>query len=360
MPSLTIGHFPYQPGHNPYQRLFADALESAGLNVLRIPPRKAWPIHFALSHPADLIHMDWPHDFYRGRTPLRQLVKRIMYRTGLRKLKGRPLVWTAHNLVCHDATQAQRRYEQSMIQALVDCCDGVMVLSEAAGQLLRATYRLPASARVAVVPHGHYIDVYPNEIAPEAARRQLGIAPAARVVLSLGRMRRYKGLVHLVEAFAAAAGGADVLVLAGAAPDAGLVADLRDAARRTGLGDRVRIHPELVKDELLQVYFNAADVVALPFREILNSGTALLAMGFGRCLVAPEMGSIPEVACPTAYFGYSPDDPDGLAAALAGALSLPDLHRRGLAAREFVRSRYGWDEIGRKARALYEEIVGRS
>ena len=359
MSDITIGHFPYKPGFNPYQRLFAESLEAAGLTVIRIPPRKFMPLHFALSYPMDLLQMDWPHDWYSGRTRLLTAAKRIMYFLGLRKLKRRSCVWTAHNLISHDAPGAA--YEIRMMQKLIDCCDGIIVMSKAAEVALRETYRISATTHVAVIPHGHYIDAYPNDILRDQARRKLDISSAARVVLFLGRILRYKGVDVLLDAFCEVAHEGDILVLAGPAGDAKFAGELQRKAReRSPVDPELRIQAGLVPDDELQVYFQACDLVALPFRRILNSGGLLLAMSFGRCVVAPRMGSIPEVACPEAYFGYDPKDPDGLATALRLALDQPDLLERGAASMQFARERYDWSDIGRKVRAMYEEILGRS
>ena len=348
---LTIGHFPYSPGFNPYQRLFSESLEAAGLSVVRIPNRKLLPIHFALSHPIDLLHMDWPHSFYIGRNWLATRIKRWMYALGLRRLARFPLVWTAHNLAAHDAAGAAD--ERTMIQRLIDRCDGVVVMSDAAERLLRQTYRISEATRVAVIPHGHYIGAYANEITPEAARAELDIAPAARVVLLLGRIRPYKGADLLIRAFRQVAREGDVLLLAGPVSPAELSRELSDLAASPGRGE-VRFDGRLVPADRLQVYFNACDLVALPFRKILHSGSLLLAMSFGRCVVAPRIGSIEEIACPRAYFGYDADD---LASALSAALDRDDLLAAGREAMAFARQHYSWPDVGRKARALYEQIL---
>ena len=345
---LTVGHFPYSPGFNPYQRLFSESLESAGLRVVRIPNRKILPIHFALSHPIDLLHMDWPHSFYIGRNWLATRIKRAMYALGLSRLKRFPLVWTAHNLAAHDAAD-----DRTMIQRLIDRCDGIVVMSTAAERLLRETYRVSEATRVAVIPHGHYIDAYPNDITPASARAELNIAPAARVVLLLGRIRPYKGADLLIRVFRQVARDGDVLLLAGPVGSGRLSRELSDLAASPGRGE-VRFDGQLVPADRLQVYFNACDLVALPFRRILHSGSLLLAMSFGRCVVAPRIGSIEEIACPHAYFGYDADD---LPSALSAALDRDDLLAAGRDAMAFARQHYGWPDVGRKARALYEQIL---
>ena len=45
-----------------------------------------------------------------------------------------------------------------------------------------------------------------------------------------------------------------------------------------------------IPDAELQVWLRAADVVVLPFRDILTSGSAILALSFGRAVVAPALG----------------------------------------------------------------------
>lgn len=51
---------------------------------------------------------------------------------------------------------------------------------------------------------------------------------------------------------------------------------------------------------------NAADAVVLPFENVLSSGLALLAMTFGRGLVAPEIGCVEALLNPGGGIGYDP------------------------------------------------------
>lgn len=352
---LTVGHFPYDPGFNPYQRLFADALKAAGLNVLRIPNRKFFPIQRALSQPIDLMHMDWPESFYDGRNWLATRVKRAMYFGGLRKLKRFPLVWTVHNLVRHDRGG---REDIEMVQRLVDCCDGIMVMSKAVEALFRETYRVSDRTRVVVVPHGHYIDAYPNTVSSERARELLKISVGSRVVLHFGRLQPYKGTDLLIHVFSRLARRGDVLLVAGPATDQHLVAHLKDlAARECPTGAEIRFDVRVVPVEETQNYYQVCDLVAMPFRSVLNSGSLVLAMSFGRCVVAPRVGGVPELVCPEGYFGYDVDDADGLFGALAVALQCDDLPARGRQSRDFVRRRNSWEEIGETLRLLYDEIL---
>ena len=353
---LTVGYFRFEPGINPYQNLFARALEQAGLTVDRIGPRKCFPIHFALSRTIDLLQMDWPDTLFAARNAPATWVKRRMYYSGLRRLKNFPLVWTVHNLVGHDAANADDH--RRMTQLLIDRCRGIIVMSQAAQKLLRESYRVAERTKVAVIPHGHYIDAYQNVITRARAREAFSLKEGGRMVLFLGSLRPYKGVEELIDAFAALARPGDLLVLAGPALEPAYREQVRSlAASRSPAGAEIRVVPDMIPDDMLQVYYNAADLVALPFRNILNSGTALLAQSFARCVVAPAIGSLPEVLCDEGFFGYDPGKPSALVDALRGALARNDLLDRGLLAREYVRTRYDWGMIGRKVKELYEQVV---
>ena len=85
MKNLTVNYFPYKPGSNPYQRLFADCLENSGITINRIAPKKIFPLYFASQGEPDFIHLDWPHDFYAGRNIFTRTLKTLMYYAGLEK-----------------------------------------------------------------------------------------------------------------------------------------------------------------------------------------------------------------------------------------------------------------------------------
>ena len=353
---MKVAYGFYNPGFNPYQRLFAGALEAAGVDVVRVPPRKLLPLRQLGFRSADVIHLDWPHDLYNGRNALSTGLKRLMYADGIRLLRKRPLVWTAHNLVAHDS--ADPKFERQMMQRLVDVCNGIVVMSHSAEKELRSAFCVPHSCVVRLIHHGHYIDAYPNTTTREEARERLGLLASARVVLSLGRIARYKGLDKLIRAFSSVAQPGDVLVIAGCPQDQDLVVELRDLATSLCPSQAaIRLEPVLIPDDELQAYFGACDLVAIPFERVLNSGSLLLAMSFGRCVVAPAIGSLHEIACPEAFYGYAEGDVGGLGGALRNALARTDLLERGAQARKFTQEAYSWSDIGFRARDLYSELL---
>jgi glycosyltransferase involved in cell wall biosynthesis len=71
---------------------------------------------------------------------------------------------------------------------------------------------------------------------------------------------------------------------------------LEEQLRRLAAADeRVRLHLRFLDDEDLQYYLNATDLVVLPYRQVLNSGSALLALSFDRPVLVPRLGALEEL-----------------------------------------------------------------
>jgi hypothetical protein len=60
-------------------------------------------------------------------------------------------------------------------------------------------------------------------------------------------------------------------------------------------GPNIKLDLEFINKNLVQYYLRAADLIALPYTKILNSGTALLALSFDRPVLLPALGAMPEL-----------------------------------------------------------------
>jgi glycosyltransferase involved in cell wall biosynthesis len=206
----------------------------------------------------------------------------------------------------------------------------------------------PEAARLHVVPHGSYAGAYPDLESREAARARLQLPAAARVLLFLGAVRGYKGTQELATAFAAV-GDADArLVIAGKPREPAVEATLREAA---AADPRILLRLGYVPDEEVGGVLRAADAVVLPFRDILTSGSAILAMTYGLPVVAPALGCLPETVPPDGGILYEPDAPDALADAIRASLTA-DLVTMGAAAAARA-AELDWGPIAERTAELY-------
>lgn len=203
-----------------------------------------------------------------------------------------------------------------------------------------------------VVPHGHYLDRYDTAGDKRDARADLDLPLDATVLLYFGMIRPYKNVPTLVETFSQVASADDYLLVAGN-PHGD---DMRDAVTRAAEDDeRVRTRLEYIPAEDVSTYILAADAVVLPFRDTLTSGSAVLAMSFGRAFVSPRLGCLPElVGEDGGAVLYDPDDPEGLATALR-SLDAMDLDEMGARNRERIAA-YDWADIAEQTTALYQRV----
>jgi glycosyltransferase involved in cell wall biosynthesis len=114
---------------------------------------------------------------------------------------------------------------------------------------------------IVVIPNGIDIERFGGIVDRAAIRRRFGIAPDAKMILSVGNIRAIKGYDFLIDSFAAIAGKDSCLVLVIAGSDMfGDVAGLRGRAAGHGLGDRV-IFTEFIPD--IETLYSASDLFAL-------------------------------------------------------------------------------------------------
>jgi glycosyltransferase involved in cell wall biosynthesis len=241
------------------------------------------------------------------------------------KVRRTKVLWTIHNLSAHE--ERHPRLARWFARALVRMINGYVCLTRP-GQAL-ALQRYPGLARLHgfVVPHGHYRDVYPDRLDRTQARARLGLQSDAVVFVFVGQVRPYKGVDCLCRAFREVRSDRARLVVAGSAED-NMAAAVRAAA-----GDDARITFEFafIQDADLQVYLRAADLVVLPYVDVLNSGSALLALSFDVPILVPGTTTFQELreAIGTAWvLTYDgPITAHALSAAMAAVQSTPRVGR---------------------------------
>lgn len=99
---------------------------------------------------------------------------------------------------------------------------------------------------------------------------------------------------------------------------------------------------------------NAADVVALPYARSTTSGSALLALSFGRPVVAPALDFLAEVVPPAAGVLYPPAAAGGLTTALRQARAA-DWSAAAILAHA---RQYDWRAIGAQMAEIYRAALG--
>ena len=354
---MTVAFFPDFSDANPYQTNLAVELAAAGESVATGASGGLFPILRSLRAHGDVtvVHIHWLAPYLFGESLPQTFVKTLstLIQLLVVRVLGVRVVWTCHNVRSHESTYP--RVEHLFKRAFVGTglCDGVFVHCEAVKDDLVEAYDLPARARsrMVVVDHGHYIDDYADGWSRETARAALGVGPDERVFLFFGQIRPYKGVFELIEAFSSVGLEESRLVIAGNPHTDAIEARLAAATRGA---DRVDTHLGYVPDDRISLYMNAADAVVLPFQSISTSGSTILAMSFGKALVLPRLGCVPEILDDEGAIMYDPDDPGALAAALRTAESR-DLRRMGERNYRLVEA-FDWETVAERTAAVYRAV----
>ena len=135
----------------------------------------------------------------------------------------------------------------------------------------------------AVIPHGPLAPV-----PPVASLSVPGSGSRPRHILFFGKILGYKGVEDLLAAFSdLPAGTPAALTVAGQCEDSAMRARLRALAEASG--ERVTLRLERIAEQDMAPLLESADVVALPYRKVTTSGSAMLALAYGRPLILPEL-----------------------------------------------------------------------
>jgi len=241
----------------------------------------------------DILHIHWPEYFIAHPSALKAIVGSVGTLLAMQwlRMRGTKIVWTAHNLHSHHGPRP--RIERRFWRAFVRHVDAFIAMSERGREETQQVFPHLRGVRSFVIPHGNYRGVYPNVVSIRTARKSLGVPGDASVVCFLGSIAPYKGLPELISAFRELPQDKLRLVIAGASDHSQEAAALREQAN---VDSRVTFHAGFVPAERVQIYLNAADLVVMPFRKMWNSGSAMLALSFGRPILVPARGAFIELA----------------------------------------------------------------
>jgi len=344
---MTVWHVP-EDAVNPYQHLLRDALARQGIAVsFQDDPAQVCEQAARANGDPQILHLHW---LPRGTFGPRNLFRLLRYGLAVRRFRrrGGTVVWTAHNLYSHELKNRGR--ERRLRRFLLGQCHGVIVHSPRAEQIVRHEFQVAPQQRFAVIPHANVTDYYPHSMNRAEALQRLGLSSDQRIVAFVGNIRPYKGVPELIQAFRAAASPAARLVIAGRTFDAQVA---RTVAELVSADRLIVFRPGLIEESEFQVYLKAADVVALPYLNILTSGAAVLAMSFGKACIAPLSGCLPDILSQQPELLYDPASSGSLAATLARALGHPEV-TQACGARNLQRAaQWTWDEAGRQTAEFY-------
>lgn len=234
----------------------------------------------------DVVHVHWTAPVTRPALSRAEAHDRVdRFDEALRRAgeAGAHVLWTVHNEIAHDADWPDA--ELRLTEVLARRADRILQLHGYTREHLAASCDLPAD-RLVTLPHSSYAGIYPELPDRQQARAAVGVPPGVPTVGLIGQLRPYKGVDLLLEAAAIAVRDLpDLTVVLAGRTSAEHRAEIDELVPP---GVRMVRHHDFLPDEEIGTWVQACNVLALPYRRILNSGSALMAATLGRPVILPD------------------------------------------------------------------------
>jgi len=136
---------------------------------------------------------------------------------------------------------------------------------------------------------------------------------------------------------------------------------LRELARSLGIEERINWILRFVGEEEVPGLFASADVVALPYREIDQSGVLMTAIGFDKPIIASRVGGFAETIQDNVHGRLFPArDVPALTAALEEILGQPERRSEMEKAVRKLRESLSWEKSAERTFEVYEQLQSSS
>lgn len=328
---------------------------SLARKILRVLIYYGRLIRYAAVAQPKIFHILWNNKFEFFDRTLLMLYYRLL---------GKNIVFTAHNVNAGRRDSGNSTLNRVTLKVQYSLADHIFVHTEKMRSELLQDFGVPERA-VSVIPFGINNSVPHTDLTSHEARKRLGIKPDEKTILFFGSIRPYKGLEYLVEAFQrlAAVHTEYRLIIAGL-PMRGTeryFEGIQKSIDRHESSRRVIQRIQFIPDEETELYFKAADVVALPYTEVYQSGVLFLAYSFGLPAIASDVGSIKDDMIEgKTGFQCKPCDSLDLARAIEEYFQshlFKSLDHRRQEIRNYAEARHSWEVVGELTRNVYEELL---
>ena len=330
------------PKNHEYVRRLKQHLEKAGVSVALLKPfhypsfTNLLKIIYFRFKGYRIIHVHWLYIF-----PFAFVMKGFYY---FCKGLGIKVIWEMHNILPHGYAEK----DKNNCQWFYEKADAIIFHSGYDIQRAKDLLNTDTDKIHTIMPHGNFNGSYENAISKKEARRHLNIPDNDRALLCFGFIRRNRGYEYLIDA--AKDMKNTVIMIAGKSDDKDVCKKLLADEKRL---PQLRVFVKWIPDEEIQYYFNACDIVVLPYTDITTSGVIPLAYAFSRPVITTDIGGLKDIVNDDTGVIIPAGDVEALRSAIENIFSR-DLLAMGKCAYEYSRKEFSWESNTQKIMELYE------
>ena len=323
--------------------------------VFRLSIYYAKLIRYAATAKPRIFHILWNNKF--------ELFDRTLL-TLFYRLLGKRIVLTVHNVNAGRRDSKDTPVNRFTLRIQYRLADHIFVHTEKMKLELTEEFGVQG-ARVTVIPFGINNAVPNTGITPGEAKQRLGIQDDKKAILFFGRITPYKGLEYLITAFQQVLARRDDyrLIVAGRPENdcQRYWSATQERVREDVRSGRILLRADHIPDDETELYFKAADVLVLPYRQIYQSGVLFLGYSFGLPILAADVGSLKdEIVEGKTGFAFKSEDPVDLARTIERYFAsdvFANLNSRRQEIRDFATERHSWDVVGQVTMSVYANLL---
>lgn len=255
----------------------------------------------------------------------------------IRKNGHSKVIALVHNMLPHEPNILDKMLPPYFVKSM----DGFTALSQAVIDDINKFDK--RSCPKTFAPHPIY-DHYGEKMSRETALQQLELDTECRYVLFFGFIRAYKGLDLLLQAFAQEELKNQNVKLIVAGEFYGDEQHYQEMIDQLGIRDKIVLHTDFIPNDRVKLYFNAADIVAQPYKTATQSGVTQIAFHFEKSMLVTNVGGLAEIV-PDGKIGYVVEP---TAEAIANALrDFFDNHRQPDFEQNIIeeKKKYAWSRL---------------
>ena len=233
------------------------------------------------------------------------------------KSRGRPIVWTVHDVLPHDT-----KYPEPAItvhRQLAEIADVIHIMNSAMPVTCSEHYSLPVD-KIHHIPHSNYLGLYGTAIDRKKANKQLHLKHRTRKLLFFSQMRPCQGVDILIDSLShipkRQTNKFELLIAGPVAP--ALESGLTELSNSSRNSLHISQSARYVPNQEEPTWLSASDIMVLPYREALDSAAVSLAAIYGVPVILPRSSSLHTDLQGEPWVRFFSDESGSLAELLTG------------------------------------------
>lgn len=207
-------------------------------------------------------------------------------------------------------------------------------------------------SKMALIPHGNYL--------PFVSTQDYNEIGKPLHLLFFGQIKEVKGLEILLEAVAKVNKNKTKVHLTIAGKPWGVDKNYyEDLITSLGLNSSTTCYFKYIPNDEVEGFFKRADIIVLPYKKIYQSGVLLLAMSYGRVVIASNLSAFSEIIKDneTGYL-FEAQNISSLANKINSIIdnnqSIFEIRNNALS---LLKKDFDWQDIGRRTKRVYEQTI---